>query len=64
MLLFGCVFVLFGAFGTFGACEIFCKRKNNKEFKTALMTSLTLLLNAHEGFKYFWLDAFLDGNLL
>ena len=43
MLLLGCVFVLFGAFGAFGACKIFLSKKN-KEFKTDLMVSFTLLL--------------------
>ena len=34
----------FGAFGAFGACKIFSKKKN-KEFKTTLITSFTLLLS-------------------
>ena len=47
------LFVLFGAFVAFccflmlfGVCEIFLlkKKKNNKEFKTALITSFILLL--------------------
>ena len=38
-----CVFVLFGAFHAFGAFGAFGSLKN-KEFKTVLMTSFTLLL--------------------
>ena len=43
MLLLDCVFVLFGAFDAFGAFGAFGSLKN-KEFKTVLMTSFTLLL--------------------
>ena len=53
VLLLGCTFILFGAFGTFlVSCILFMifvgvksyYEKNNKKFKTALMTSFILLL--------------------
>ena len=52
VLLFDCVFVLFGTFwhfcgfGTFSACEIVSQKK--KGFKTALITSFVLLLQIWE----------------
>ena len=36
-------FSAFSSFNAFGSCEIF-SQKNNKRFKTALMTSFILLL--------------------
>ena len=44
-----CLLVAFCAFAwlrlcAFGACEIFWQKKNNEEFKTALINSFTLLL--------------------